>query len=293
MSFSADVKSELCKLPFGKDCCIIAELYGFMLYANQFGKEKIKIHLDNGAVRKRMFSLLRKALKCVYIVDDCTGNVLIEDCGVIEKIFNLFGYEYNNSSLHINRAVVEEDCCKEAFVRGAFLASGYLSNPEKEYHMEFVTTHFNISSELLILLDEMEFSAKMINRRGNHVIYYKGSEMIEKMLTFMGASNSAMELMLKKVEKNLKNNINRKVNCEISNLTKTADASAQQIEAIYTLKEKNQYDELPKPLKEVAELRLANPELTLGELAKMCVPPITKPGLSGRMRKIIKLAKDA
>ena len=98
-----------------------------------------------------MFSLLRKALKSVYIVDDGTGNVLIEDCGVIEKIFNLFGYEYNNSSLHINRAVVEEDCCKEAFVRGAFLASGYLSNPEKEYHMEFVTTHFNISSELLAI----------------------------------------------------------------------------------------------------------------------------------------------
>ncbi|MBQ2911592.1 MAG: DNA-binding protein WhiA, partial [Clostridia bacterium] len=234
-----------------------------------------------------------KALKNVYIVDDGTGNVVVEDAGVIEKIYDLFGYEYNNASLHINRAVVEEDCCREAFIRGAFLASGYLSNPEKEYHMEFVTTHFNISSELLILLDEMEFSAKMINRRGNYVIYYKGSEMIEKMLTFMGASNSAMELMLKKVEKNLKNNINRKVNCEISNLTKTADASAQQIEAIYTLKEKNKYDELPKPLKEVAELRLANPELTLGELAQMCVPPITKPGLSGRMRKIIKLAKDA
>ena len=293
MSFSADVKSELCKLSITKECCIIAELYGFMLYANQFGKEKIKIHLDNVAVRKRMFNLLRKALKNVYIIDDGTGTVVVEDADVIEKIFDLFGYEFTSSSLHINRAVVEEDCCREAFIRGAFLASGYLSNPEKEYHMEFVTTHFNISSELLLLLDEMEFTAKMINRRGNHVIYYKGSEMIEKMLTFMGASNSAMELMLKKVEKNLKNNINRKVNCEISNLTKTADASAQQIDAIETLKEKNKFDDLPKPLKEVAELRLANPELTLGELAKMCVPPITKPGLSGRMRKIIKLAKDA
>lgn len=292
MSFSSDVKAELCKLPLQKKCCTVAEFYGFMLYANQFSKEKIKIHLDNTVVRRRMLTILSKVLDNVYIVDDGSGSVLIDDPVVIEKIYHLFGYEYNNTSLHINRAVIEEECCKEAFVRGAFLASGYLSNPEKEYHLEFVTTHYNISSEMLILLEEMDFTAKMINRRGSHVIYYKDSEMIEKLLTYMGASSCAMGLMLTKVEKNLKNNINRKVNCEISNIIKTTDAAAQQIEAIQKLKEKNAYDNLPKPLKEAAELRLKNPELSLGELANMCVPPISKPGLSGRMRKIIKFAKE-
>lgn len=292
MSFTSDVKYELCKMNIHNKCCAIAECYGFMLYANQFDTGKIKVYSDNQQVRKRLFLLLKKSLGEVYMIDDGSGAVVIDDKRIIEKIYNAFGYEYKNTALHLNRAVIEEDCCKNAFIRGAFLASGYISEQSKGYHLELVTTHYGITSEVLLLLNEMDFSTKAINRRGNYVIYYKDSEAIEKLLAAMGATNSAMELMLKKVERNLRNNINRKVNCETSNLSKIADAAALQLEAINILKENGTFESLPKPLKDAANLRIENPEMNLTEIGKLCCPPITKPGISGRMRKIIKLAKE-
>lgn len=290
MSFTTEVKNELCKLPLGQSCCLAAECYGFMLYANSFSIEKIKIYSDNAQVRKRVLHILKKLIGAT-IADDGSGNLNIEDKQVIQKLYDLFGYEYGQNSLHLNRAVIEEDCCKTAFLRGIFLASGYLSEPDKSYHFELVTTHYNVVRQVLVLLDEMELAGKYIGRRGNFVIYYKDSELIEKLLTAMGATGSAMELMLKKVEKNLRNNINRKVNCETSNLSKTADAAAIQIEAINVLMEKGLFEQLPLPLQETAALRLENPDLSLTELAELCNPPLSKPGISGRMRKILKLAK--
>ena len=292
MSFTTDVKNELCKIPFHNKCCQASELYGFMLYAGQFGTDRIKMSSDNVNVRRRFMNLIKKETGFPYPAEDNGAAVTVEDGKVIRKIYDIFGYEYKSSSLHLNRAVIEEECCKSSFLRGAFLASGYISEPEKSYHLELVTTHYNVAGEILLLLDEMELSAKLINRRGNNVIYYKDSEMIEKFLMELGAGGGAMELMLKKVEKTLRNDINRKVNCETSNLAKTADAAARQIEAIELLKKRGTFDSLPKSLKDVAELRLQNPEMTLNELAAMCNPPISKPGLSGRMRKIIQLSKE-
>ena len=291
MSFTSEVKNELCKLPFGQACCMTAECYGLMLYANCFSVDRVKIYSDNPHVRKRILLILKKLLGLV-LIDDGSGHIVIEDPKVIRQLYDLFGYEYHNDSLQLNRAVIEEDCCKTSFLRGVFLASGYLSEPEKSYHLELVTTHYNVVRQVLVLLDEMELGGKLINRRGNFVIYYKDSESIEKILTAVGAMNSAMELMLKKVEKNLRNNINRKVNCETSNLSKTADAAALQIEAINVLLEKGLFEQMPTALQETAALRMENPDLSLAELAELCNPPLTKPGISGRMRKILKLAKE-
>lgn len=292
MSFTADIKSELTRMPYGDMSCVRAECYGMMLYASQFTMEKIRLYSDNLQVRKRIFALLKRLNSQLYMVDDGAGAIVITQRALIEKIYDTFGYEYKSGPLHLNRAVIEDDCQRAAFLRGVFLVAGYMSEPDKSYHLEFSTTHYNISHEVLLLLSEMELSGNIINRRGNYVVYYKDSEKVESFLASIGASVCAVELMLKKVEKNLRNNVNRKVNCETSNITKTIDAAGVQIEAIEKLIEAGVFEDMSEALRDTAKLRLLNPDIPLSELAAMHTPPISKPGMSARLRKIVKLGSQ-
>ena len=173
-----------------------------------------------------------------------------------------------------------------------FLAGGSVTDPDKGYHLEMVTSHYNVARELPALLRESGFEPKSAQRKANYVTYFKQSAYIEDFLTAIGSPVAAMGIMNAKAEKNLRGSINRRVNCEAANLDKTVDASLVQIEAIRTLEERGMLEQLPEKLKETAILRRENPELTLTQLAALCVPPVTKSALNHRLRKLMALAQQ-
>ena len=195
-------------------------------------------------------------------------------------------------TLHVNYGVLEDDEDRIAFLRGAFLAGGSVTDPAKRYHLELTTSHYKVSRETYALLMDVGFSPKALTRGGSSIIYFKQSDYIEDFLTAIGAPVCAMGVMEAKVEKDLRNGVNRRVNCETANLTKVVDASMEQIAAIRRLEEAGKLDELPVKLRQTAGLRMENPEATLTELAEMLDPPVSKSALNHRMRKLIELANE-
>ena len=290
MSFNSDLKAELCSAGFVCPNCIAAECLGLMLYANKFSVDGIKFQSDSASVRKRVLMVTRQVLGLQLRQD---GNTLIlSGEEEMHLAFDSFGYEYKRSPLQLNRALVEDDCCKAAFLRGVLIAGGYASSPEKGYHLEIVTSHYPIARQTFTLLEEMGLGAGYIQRRGNHILYFKDSSLIEDVLTTAGAQNSAMDIMVKKVERDLNNNINRKVNCDTANLDKTVAAAAAQTAAIKKLQAAGRLMTLPAPLRETASLRLNNPDLSLSALCKLHSEEISRPGLNGRLRRLIKLSEE-
>ena len=186
--------------------------------------------------------------------------------------------------------MVEEDCCRIAFLRGAFLTGGYVSAPGRGYHLELVTSHYNVARQTVLLLEEMGLSCGFVSRRGNFVLYYKDSNVIEEIVGRMGAPGAAMDFRLRKVEKDFRNNINRRVNCETANLGKTVEAAARQCHAIGRLEKAGQLEQLPESLRETARVRMEHPEESLTELLQHFDPPLSRPGLNNRLRKLEQLA---
>ena len=198
-----------------------------------------------------------------------------------------------NLALHINFGLLEEECCRASFLRGVFFAGGSVTDPAKRYHLELTTSHYKVSRETCALLLDAGFSPKETTRGGNSILYFKQSDMIEDFLTAIGAPVCAMGVMEAKVEKDLRNGINRRVNCETANLTKVVDASIEQVAAIRKLQKQGRLKELPPKLRETAKLRLDNPEATLQELAAMQDPPVSKSAMNHRMRKLVALADES
>ncbi len=189
--------------------------------------------------------------------------------------------------------MLEEDEERLAFLRGAFLSGGSVTDPAKRYHLELTTSHYKVSRETCALLLDAGFSPKETTRGGNSILYFKQSDMIEDFLTAIGAPVCAMGVMEAKVEKDLRNGVNRRVNCETANLTKVVDASMEQVAAIRKLQKQGRLKELPPKLRETAKLRLDNPEATLQELAAMQDPPVSKSAMNHRMRKLVALAEES
>lgn len=297
MSFSAEIKRELCKTSLNKKCCVQAEAYGVLLYCSSFRNGTIRIMTESEAFAARLPLLFKKAFQVEFdqLPPERPGkrSFLITDPTKITIIGETFGYDPGESvALHINFGVLEEDHCRCAFFRGAFLAGGSVTDPDKGYHLEMVTSHYNVGREMPALLRESGFDPKSTNRKANYVTYFKQSGYIEDFLTAIGSPVAAMGIMNAKVEKHLRGSINRRVNCDAANLDKTVDAAQEQLEAIRLLKAHGTLDELPDKLKEAALLRRENPELTLTELAAMCDPPVTKSALNHRLRKLMALAQN-
>ena len=290
MSFTGDIKTELCRLSVQSNCCMLAECLGMLLYANQFTIQRIRLQSESAAVRKRIAQLFVQVFDIQLQRQE--NSLEVTDPEEIQRVYDAFGYAYKNGPLQLNRAMVEDDCCKNAFLRGAFLLGGYVSTPEKGYHLELVTPHYHIARQVSALLLDMEMPAGTVMRRGNYVLYYKDSVAIEDFLSATGATGAAMTLMLKKVERDLRNKVNRKVNCETANLSKTVEAAAKQIAAIETIKQAGTYDTLPANLKIAAEMRLQHPDLSLSELCPLFDPPLSRPGVNNRMRKLIQIAEE-
>lgn len=288
MSFTTDIKSELCHVPV-TDETALAECLGMLLFAGQFSRDSLRIQCEMPAVRRRVQTLLNQ----YFDVWPAENETILQvwDPQEIARIFEIYGYERENS-LPLNRALVEDELSRSAFFRGAFLIGGYVST-EKGYHLELVTPHLYAARQVSSLLNEAELPAGQMMRRGIHVLYYKDSAAIEDFLSACGATSAAMDLMLKKVERELRNGVNRRVNCETANLTKTVGAAARQIAAIERLEAAGLLEKLPAPLQMTAHLRQQNPEMSLNELCAAFPEPISKPGLNNRLRRLVQLGEEA
>ncbi len=297
MSFSSEAKAELCRTGFGGGCCARAELYGVLLHCNTFTPQEVRVITESGDFAERLPGLLDRAFGVRF--DRLPGEgeqkyiFQIMEMEKISRMIDAFGFDSRQSPvLHINFGLLEEECCRAAFLRGAFLAGGSITEPSKRYHLELVTSHAQASRELAALLTDMGRQPRQTARSGCQVTYFKSSGQIEELLTVMGAPRSALELKNTRAEKQLRNGVNRRVNCEAANLDKAVDAAQEQLLAIRRLYELDRVEGLSAQLKETIILRETYPELTLSQLAEEFDPPITKSGLNHRLRKLVELSKQ-
>ena len=299
ISFSGSAKAEICRGIPQKRCCAIAECFGILLFCNNFSAEGIRIITESREFAAILPKLFKKAFGFSFdsIPDkDVAGklNYSITDPCKIATIMGLYGFDPADTlSLHINLPVVEEECCKVSFFKGAFLAGGSVTDPAKGYHLELTTTHHCVSREAYTFMHEvMNFYPKAAQRSGSQVLYLKNSELISDFLTFLGAPICAMGVMETRLEKDLNNKVNRRCNCDEANTSKVVEAAQEQLTAIRILKKKGLLSGLPVKLRQAADARLANPEASLTELAAIMEPPITKPAMNNRMKKLLLLAKE-
>ena len=297
-SFSYKAKAELCRTPVQRLCCARAECYGVLLYCNTFTVREVRIITENPEFAARLPRLFQRAFNVKFDrlpSSELSGGKLIfqiSDQEKLGRILDTLGYDPRQALvMHVNFALLEEECCRAAFLRGAFLSGGSVTDPEKRYHLELCTSHAQASREVSALLQEMGFLPRSVMRGGSAVIYFKQSEHIEDLLTTLGAPVAATEIMTAKVDKEIRNGANRAMNCDMANVNKTLDAVAAQQEAIEKLEKAGQLDKLPEKIQETARLRLQNPELPLAQLAALFDPPISKSCLNHLIRKIMEEAR--
>ena len=297
VSFSSNAKAEICRYTPAKHCCALAECFGILLFCNSFRADGIRIITESREFAGLLPKLFKKAFGVSFDLlpeENAPGklNFQITDREKIHKIMAFYGFDAHDTlSLHINLPVVEEDCCKSAFLKGAFLAGGSVTDPAKGYHLEFTTTHASVARECHSLLYEVQgFRPKSAVRGGGHVLYLKQSDLISDCLTYLGAPLSAMGIMEAKLEKELNNKVNRRCNCDDANTSKVVEAAQEQLSAIRILKERGIYTNLPVKLLQAAKARQANPEASLTELAAMMEPPISKPAMNHRLQKLVQMA---
>lgn len=312
MSFSSIAKNEICRMTEEKNCCQLAELSAILRMSGTiqiFGKQGMgfRITTENPAIARRIFSLLKSQFGIhteIYVKKNTSlkkNNTYLLDVSaamgakeILVKTAILRENEEGmiNFSNKISSELIKKNCCKRAYLRGAFLGGGSLSNPEKTYHMEFVTNSLEHGEELSKLIHSFELNSKVIQRKNNYIVYLKEGENIIDLLNVIGAHTALLDLENVRIYKEMRNNVNRLVNCETANLNKTVDAAIRQIEAIRFIKDKTGLKKLPLGLREVAELRLNYPDVSLKELGEMLSPPIGKSGINHRLRKIERIAEE-
>ena len=267
-----------------------------LLYCNTFSAREIRIITASRDFAARLPRLFKRAFSLSFDVlppENAKGksSFLITSPDKIKRIFDTYGAEVDSTlSHHVNFGVLEEDCCRTSFIRGAFLAGGSVTDPEKRYHLELATPHHSVSRETYSVLLDMGFSPREAERGGNALLYFKQADAIADFFTTIGATNTALGIMTAKVEKDMRNTITRRVNCDSANADKVVNAAQEQLEAIRHIVKEYGIDALPEPLKDAALLRIANPEASLADLAKLSYPPVTKSCISHRLKKIMSLA---
>ncbi len=299
VSFSASAKAEICRAVPQKHCCALAECFGILLFCNSFTPEGVKIVTESRELAYILPKLFARAFDVEF---DCFPSLeaggkmvfLIDDPGKVERVQSAFGFDEDTLALHVNLPIVEEECCKNAFLRGAYLAGGSVTDPGKAYHLEMATTHQSVARETYLLMGEvMGFYPKSAQRGATQVLYLKQNEQICDYLTYLGAPVAAMGIMEARLEKELNNKVNRRCNCDEANTSKVVEAAQEQLAAIRILRERGILESLPQKLQQAAVAREENPESNLTELASMMEPPITKPAMSHRLKKLTELSKEA
>lgn len=299
VSFSGNAKAEICRGIPQKRCCAVAECFGILLFCNSFTSDNIRIITESREFAAVLPKLFKKAFGLIFdsVPDLSLSGKLsfsITKSEKIRTIMAVYGFDPTDTlSLHINLPIVEDECCKASFFKGAFLAGGSVTDPAKGYHLELTTTHHIVGREAYTFVYEvLGFYPKTAQRGGAQVLYLKNSELISDFLTFLGAPICAMGIMETRLEKDLNNKVNRRCNCDEANTSKVVEAAQEQLAAIRLLKHRGLLSALPPKLKQAADARLANPEASLTELAGMMQPPITKPAMNNRLKKLIQLAKE-
>ena len=297
-SFAFKAKNEMCRVQLSRQCCARAEAYGVLLYCNTFTPSEVRIITENPEFAARLPKLFHKAFSLRFDQTpegDGRGKLIfrITDREKLARVINTLGYDPQQiMALHVNFGLLEEDCCRTAFLRGAFLAGGSVTDPEKRYHMELATSHQQASREVSTLLEEMGVLPRSVQRGADALIYFKQSEHIEDLLTKIGAPAAAMDIMTAKVDKEIRNGANRAMNCDMANVNKTLDAAQEQTAAIAKLRDSARWERLPEKLQQTAQLRLDYPEDSLAQLAERCEPPVTKSCINHRLRKLMEEADE-
>lgn len=292
MSFSSNIKEEISRLNTFKDKNAIKyELIGYLITNNtNIIKNKIKYSTEN----EYNINRLNKLLKTLFIEYDIKmqGNLYVISFkkDYLDEFTNIIEI-YNNFVLKDTSEMIKEQNIK-ALVRGSFLGSGFVNNPNGKYHLEIIFNNKENATIIKNILEMFDIYFKELNRKSGYSLYMKEGEEISKILAFIGASSSVLKFEEIRVMKETRNNINRMVNCETANLNKTVSAAVKQIEAIKLLKKENKFKELNDSLKEIAELRLENPDSSLIELGKKLKQPVGKSGVNYRLNKIMEIADE-
>lgn len=311
MSFSAQVKNELARIIHENPQVQLSELSAIIRMSGTlklmgFNKLSFVINTENPAIARKVFTLIKNCFGITveiqvnrqsnlkrnntYVLSvtyDQGANDILEKVGIIEK-----EGEHLSWVSTIPKHLVSRQDGKRAYLRGAFLGSGSVSDPAKMYHLEFSTVNIEISQNLRKLLNSYKLNAKIVTRKNNNVVYIKESEHITDLLNLMGAYNALMYLEDIKIKKQMRNDVNRLVNCETANLNKTVDTSMRQIECINYIMEKQGLDYLPENLHEIAMLRVENPDMSLKELGEIMETPLGKSGVNHRLKKIEMIAEE-
>ena len=292
MSFSSDVKKELSSLSVEQPCCRLAEAYGLLLFGKAFSGASVSLSTENEDVARLYARRLSEVCSVTAEVREQSSQTLLSVKRAADRraVLDLFGHAPTETTLRLNRANLADECCFPAFLRGTFLSCGTVMSPEKNYHLEFVVPYRRLSNDLFSFLRELELNPKNVERKGNNVIYFKDSEIIEDALTLMGATSSSLELMGVKINKDLRNHVNRRVNFETANIGRAVEAGLTQAAAIEKIRGATGLDALPPRLRETAELRLANPDATLSELEELCGFAVSKSGINHRLNRLMSIA---
>ena len=299
VSFSGNAKAELCRSFPSKHCCALAECFGVLLFCNSFSCDGIRIITESREFAQLLPKLFKRAFSLSFdqLPDTQSGGKMtfqITQPQKLSGIMKAYGFDPADTlSLHINLPVVEDECCKTAFLRGAFLAGGSVTDPAKAYHLEFATNHRSVAREAYTFIHEvLGFYPKNAQRGGGQVLYLKNSELISDCLTFLGAPISAMGIMEARLEKELNNKVNRRCNCDEANTSKVVEAAQEQLAAIRILRKNGCAEKLPPKLLQALVAREENPEASLSELALMMEPPISKPAMNHRLQKLVQMSKE-
>ncbi len=288
-SFSLKAKESICKLPATKACCIDAEIMGFLLFAGRFSGMEIKVTSENCEILKRLAMLVKRSCHMAVLVEEGKNGYF---CILPhKKLIDMFlSYETSNKSL--SELFASSECCKSAFLRGAFLGGGIVIDPNKNYNMEFLTPSESVCNDFLIFLKELDLDFKLTNRRGSFVLYTKQSDTICDVLTYIGAFSAQMEILNLKIEREMRNDWNRVANSENANLDKTITAAVKQIKAIIKIEKEIGLENLPPELREIAVLRKENKDLSLEALGSKLTPKLTKSGVNHRLKKLLDIAEN-
>lgn len=297
MSFTIDVKNELCNEFPSSRCCARAHLAGIAgfcgadVYEN--GKNLFRMRTESKVVAERIIAL------CCELFDMepeiiKTGKIYTIDIKEnLEKFLTEIGFLQDGVTRFLaNPFVVHDDCCKASFVSGAFLGGGYVKTPKNGYHFEIKTHYRDLSRDLADVMTDIGFEPKTVTRKAEFVSYIKQSDVICDILGLFGATDSMFELCNVKIFNDMKNKVTRRANCDIANINKSVAAATEQIAAINKIKAKIGLSSLPDVLEEMAKVRLENPDANLKELGDLIKPPISKSGVNHRLKKIIKIAEE-
>ncbi|MBQ7089349.1 MAG: DNA-binding protein WhiA [Clostridia bacterium] len=298
MSFCSEAKKEIAAEMPDKLCCRTAQIYGMLECARAFSANEIVLHTEQeeiADVYDRLVSRLCSVPRPVRTTlhrHTTLWQSEIPDPTVRRTVLEHFGHSENETVLRLNRANLDCDACARAYLRGAFLVCGAVTDPQRDYHLEFSLPRYHLSRDLLALFREVNFPAKLVKRAGSYVVYIKGSEAIEDCLTFLGATRASLEMMGVKMVKSIRNDTNRRINCENANIDKTVNAAANQMLALRRIEETCGISSLPEDLQSIARLRLDNPDLSLRDLGEMMDPPLSRSGVHHRLQRILEFAAD-